>query len=240
MSIFNLVNKRRGLFLVTGATGSGKSTTLASFIDIINKNMYKHIITLEEPIEYLHWHNKSIVSQREIGKDVLDFDTGLRAALREDPDIIMVGEMRDSETINTALLAAETGHFVLSTLHTNGVAETIDRILESFPEKQHKQIRSVLSSVIEGVVSQQLLPRKDGNGYVVACEVMYKTKELQRIIRYESTDKITEYISSEDGFNGNMCTMDSSICNLYFDNLISKDTALDYAVDRKYMQDLII
>jgi len=161
-AVVRLTDKRRGLILVTGATGSGKSTTLASMINLINSNLAGHIITLEDPIEYLHPHKKSIVNQREIGSDTKSYASALRAALRQDPDVILVGEMRDLETISTAITAAETGHLVFSTLHTVGAANTIDRIIDVFPPYQQQQIRTQLADVLECVVSQQLLPRATG------------------------------------------------------------------------------
>lgn len=238
-SIFNLHRKRRGLILVTGATGSGKSTTLASFIDIINKNMYKHIITLENPIEYLHWHARSNVCQREIGLDVDSFQNGLRAALREDPDVILVGEMRDLETTDIALTAAETGHLVCSTLHTLGAADTINRIIDMYPEKQQTQVRSMLVSVLEAVISQQLLPRADGKGYVVAYEFLLRNKEIQQLIRDGRVQDISDYLKSDEAKEEGMYTMDNTIINLYKKGVITRETALDYAFDRREMNRLI-
>ena len=232
-SIFNLYHKRRGLILVTGPTGSGKSTTLASFIDIINKNMRKHIITLENPIEYLHWHARSNICQREVGLDVDSFQNGLRAALREDPDVILVGEMRDLETTDIALTSAETGHLVCSTLHTLGAADTINRIIDMYPERQQTQVRSMLISVLEAVISQQLLPRADGRGYVVAFEVMLKDKVIQKLIRENKVDEISEYMHSDEAKQEGMYTMDDTILDLYKSEKITKETALDYAFDRK-------
>lgn len=235
LSFFELTKLRRGLVLVTGVTGSGKSTTLASFIDIINKNMYKHIITLEDPIEYVHWHAHSNVSQREIGSDVDSFANGLRAALREDPDIILVGEMRDMETMQTALLSAETGHLVLSTLHTMGAAETVDRVIDTFPERQHTQIKNQLASTLQAIMSQQLMPRKDGKGYIVAYEILYKNRKVQDLIRYGNSSEIEDYMKSEEARKEGNCIMDDCILNLFKRGLISTDTALSYAIDKKYV-----
>lgn len=235
LSVFNLQNKKRGLVLVVGATGSGKSTTLASLIDAINKNHYKNIITFEDPIEYLHWHARSIVNQREIGTDCKDFSAGLRAALREDPDVILIGEMRDLETVDTALTAAETGHLVCSTLHTMGVADTVNRIVDMYPERQHRQVRSILTSVLEAVVAQQLLPRKDGCGYVVAYEILYKNNEIKRLLREGLIDDINEYLGTEEARVDGMCSMDDTIEKLYKKGVITRDVALDYAFDKKGM-----
>ena len=235
LNVFNLYKKRRGLILVVGPTGSGKSTTLASFLDIINKNLYKHIITLEEPIEYLHWHSRSIINQREIGTDCDSFANGLRAALREDPDVILIGEMRDLETTEIALQSAETGHLVCSTLHTLGAADTINRIIDMYPETQHNQVRSQLCAILEAVVSQQLLPRADGTGYVVAFEVMFKNKELQHMIRDKRVDEIPDYLLTKEALGQGMVSMDSTILDLYKKGTITRDTALDYAFDRREM-----
>lgn len=239
LNIFNMYKKRRGLILIVGPTGSGKSTTLASFLDIINKNLYKHIITLEDPIEYLHWHSRCIVNQREIGVDCDSFANGLRAALREDPDVILVGEMRDLETTEIALTSAETGHLVCSTLHTLGVADTINRIIDMYPERQQNQVRSQLTAILESVVSQQLLPRKDGKGYVVAFEIMFKNRTIQKLIRDKKQDEISDYLLTEEAIKEGMISMDASILNLYKQGKIERDVALDYAFDRKKMSTMI-
>lgn len=236
LTVFNLSRKRRGLVLVTGPTGSGKTTTLASIIDVINKNYYKHIITLEDPVEYLHWHSRCNVSQREIGSDVSSFADGLRASLRQDPDIILIGEMRDMETMQTALVASETGHLVLSTLHTIGAVETINRVVDTFPDRMHAQIRNQLSSVLDTVVSQQLLPRKDGKGFVCAYEILCKNREIQSLILCNDIEGMSDYMTTEDAKREGMCTMDDTIIELFRKNLISRDTALDFSVDRKYVE----
>lgn len=235
LSVFSLQYKRRGLVLVVGATGSGKSTTLASLIDVINKNQYKHIITLEDPMEYVHWHSRCIINQREIGSDVDSFSSGLRAALREDPDVILIGEMRDFETVDTALKAAETGHLVCSTLHTMGVADTINRILDMYPESQQRQVRSMLDSVLEAVIAQQLLPRKDGKGYILAYEIMYKNKQIRELLRSGNIEDVNNYLNTRDAMEDNMCSMDSCILRYYRKGLITRDTALNYAFDAKQM-----
>lgn len=235
INVFNMYKKRRGLILVVGPTGSGKSTTLASFLDIINKNLYKHIITLEDPIEYLHWHSRSLINQREIGVDCDSFANGLRAALREDPDVILIGEMRDLETTEIALQSAETGHLVCSTLHTLGAADTINRIIDMYPEKQHNQVRSQLCAILEAVVSQQLMPKADGSGYIVTYEVMFKNKTIQKMIRDNKIDEISDYLNSDEAKAQGMVSMDTTIMNLYRKGLVTKDTALDYAFDRREM-----
>ena len=239
IGVFNLYKKRRGMILVVGPTGSGKSTTLASFLNVINKNLYKHIITLEDPIEYLHWHSRCIVNQREIGTDCDTFADGLRAALRQDPDVILIGEMRDLETTEIALASAETGHLVCSTLHTLGVVETVNRIIDMYPYNQHNQVRSQLSSILEAVISQQLLPRADKKGYVVAYEIMYRNKKLTKMIHDNDIDAIEDYLNTEEARKSGMVRMDDTIVNLYRKGSITRDVALDYAFDRKRMSTMI-
>ncbi len=214
----------RGLILVTGPTGSGKSTTLASMIDLINTNKNYHILTLEDPIEYLHRHKKSIVNQREIGADSNSFANGLRAALRQDPDVILVGEMRDLETISTAITAAETGHLVFSTLHTLGAAKTVDRVIDVFPPHQQQQIRTQFAAVLEGILSQQLLPKADHNGRVGAFEVLIATSAIRNLIREDKTHQIDTAIQTGAKFS--MQTMDNSLLNLFKKGLIKEDVLL--------------
>ena len=212
-TLLDFTNLKKGMVLVTGPTGSGKSTTLAAMIDIINRTRKEHIITLEDPVEYLHRHNMSIVNQREIGIDTESYSAALRAALREDPDIILVGEMRDLETISTAITAAETGHVVFSTLHTIGAAKTIDRIIDVFPTDQQQQVIVQLSAVLQGVISQQLLPKKDGNGRVAALEIMKVTPAIRNIIRENKTHQIDNSIQTGGALG--MQTMNSALINLY-------------------------
>lgn len=229
-SVVSMVHKKRGLVLVTGATGSGKSTTLASLINIINHTYCDHIITLEDPIEYLHKHDKSIVNQREMGNDSQTYATALRAALREDPDVILVGEMRDLETIATAITAAETGHLVFSTLHTIGAANTIDRIIDVFPPYQQQQIRTQLADVLECVVSQQLLPKTGGKGRVAAIEVMLANSAIRNHIREAKTFQIQSVLQTSRKVG--MQTMDDAIYDLYFSGVVSGETAMLFAQDR--------
>jgi len=216
--IQTLAERESGFILVTGPAGSGKSTTLAAMIDIINSQRSCHIITLEDPIEFLHRHKKSIVNQREIKSDSNSFSAALRAALRQDPDVILVGEMRDLETISTALTAAETGHLVLSTLHTNGAPQTIDRIIDAFPPHQQQQVRIQLANTLVGVVSQRLLPRADKQGLVPAVEVMISTPAVKNLIREGKTHQIYSLIQT--GSKYGMQTMESSIQDLYAKGLI--------------------
>ncbi len=227
----------RGLILVTGPTGSGKSTTLASMIDLINKNRNSHILTLEDPIEYLHKHNKSIVNQREIGSDSKSFANGLRAALRQDPDVILVGEMRDLETISIAITAAETGHLVLSTLHTLGASKTVDRIIDVFPPNQQQQIRIQFAAVLEGIISQQLLPKADGRGRVGAFEVLTATSAIRNLIREEKSHQIDTAIQT--GAKYSMQTMDNSLLSLYKRGLITEEAMMSQGFNpdilRKYI-----
>lgn len=235
--IKDLARLPRGLILVTGPTGSGKSTTLAAMIDLINKERNCHILTLEDPIEYLHKHNRSIVNQREIGIDSKSFANGLRAALRQDPDVILVGEMRDLETISIALTAAETGHLVLSTLHTVGSAMTIDRIIDVFPPYQQQQVRVQLSTVIQAIISQQLLPKASGDGRVAAFEVMIATPAIRNLIREEKIHQIDTAIQT--GAKYKMQTMDNSLIDLYSRGVITKETALMQAVNQENIKRFI-
>lgn len=234
LSVVELTKKKRGLVLVTGPTGSGKSTTLASLLDIINTYYNNHIITLEDPIEYLHRHKKSIVNQREVGTDSLSFANALRVVLREDPDVILVGEMRDFETIEVALTAAETGHLVFSTLHTVGAVNTVDRIIDVFPPHQQQQIRIQLSAVLEGVVSQQLIPTIDGKGRVAAFEVMLAIPAIRSLLREGKNHQISSFIQTNRKIG--MQTMDDAIYELYFQGVISKEHAISFAQDVMTME----
>jgi twitching motility protein PilT len=228
-SLEDLARKKRGLVLVTGPTGSGKSTTLASMIDLINTERACHVMTLEDPIEYLHHHKKSMVNQREVGNDTNSFEKGLRAALREDPDVILVGEMRDLETISIAITAAETGHLVFSTLHTQGAAATIDRAIDVFPPHQQQQIRIQLAAVLEGVISQQLLPKKDTKGRVAAFEVLLTNNAVRNLIRENKTHQIQTVIQT--GKNVGMQTMDASLVELFRKGHITEEIALNHSYD---------
>ena len=227
--LLTMCQKKRGLVLVTGPTGSGKSTTLASLINIINHTTNQHIITLEDPIEYLHRHNKSIINQREMGSDSQNYAAALRAALREDPDVILVGEMRDLETIATAITAAETGHLVFSTLHTVGAANTIDRIVDVFPPYQQQQIRTQLADVLECVVSQHLIPRQNREGRVAAIEVMLSNSAIRNHIRESKTFQIASVMQTNRKLG--MITMDDALLELYKAGDISLEKALSYAQD---------
>lgn len=232
-SVIDLYKKKRGLVLVTGPTGSGKSTTLASLVGKINMDLDAHIITLEDPIEYLHRHARSIVNQREIGIDASSYDLALRSALREDPDVILVGEMRDLETISTAITAAETGHLVLSTLHTIGAAATIERIIDVFPPHQQEQIRTQLANVLVSVVSQQLVPTVDKRGRVAAFEVMHATPAIRNLIRENKTHQIATSIQTSRRLG--MITMDDALVELYMKGKIDRDEALNFAQDKNTM-----
>ncbi|NOY53324.1 MAG: type IV pilus twitching motility protein PilT [Deltaproteobacteria bacterium] len=224
--IENMALEQRGLVLVTGTTGSGKTTTLASMIDHINTHRTAHVMTIEDPIEYLHRDNKSLVNQREIGNDVKAFDSALRSSLRQDPDVILVGEMRDYETISTALMAAETGHFVMSTLHTVDATETVNRIISVFPPYQQKQMRIQLAAVIKGIISQRLVVRADGKGRIPATEVMVATNLIREyIIDKEKTKLIHDAIAAGKSQYG-MQTFDQSLMELYHRGLISYEEAL--------------
>ncbi|WP_295586486.1 type IV pilus twitching motility protein PilT [uncultured Oscillibacter sp.] len=231
-SVMELADVAHGMVLVTGTAGSGKSTTQACIIDRINRTREGHIITLEDPIEYLHRDQKSIVSQREIAIDTTDYLSALRACLRQAPDVILLGEMRDHETIRTAMTAAETGHLLIATLHTNGAVNTIDRIIDSFPSTQQSQIRVQLSMVLHTVVSQRLLPDMRG-GMIPAFEIMHMTPAIRSMIRDCKSHQIDNVISA--GASEGMCTMDQSILELYRKEFITRQTALDYADNPEQM-----
>ncbi len=224
--VMGLSDESHGMILVTGTAGSGKSTTQACIIDRINRNYERHIITMENPIEYLHRNVKSIVSQREIAIDTEDYLSALRACLRQAPDVILLGEMRDHETIRTAMTAAETGHLLIATLHTKGAVNTIDRIVDSFPSEQQGQVRVQLSMVLRTVVSQQLLPDVNG-GLVPAFEIMHMNSAIRSLIRDSKSHQIDNAIAAGSGEG--MIAMDQSILNLYKAGTISRETALDYA-----------
>ncbi len=232
-AVMNLANHHRGMILITGPAGSGKSTTLACIIDKINHERENHIITLEDPIEFLHRHDQSIVSQREINSDTDSYLTALRAALRQSPDVILLGEMRDYETINTAVTAAETGHLIFSSLHTIGAANTIDRIIDAFPAAQQHQISVQVASVLQAVVSQKLLMSKNGT-LVPAFEIMVLTPAIRNLIREGKVHQIDGiiYTSASD----NMIAMDTSIFNLYKNGIIDKHTAISEAVNPEMME----
>ncbi|GAA6493649.1 MAG TPA: PilT/PilU family type 4a pilus ATPase [Candidatus Bariatricus faecipullorum] len=223
----------KGLVLVTGPAGSGKSTTLACIVDAINQNMEKHIITLEDPIEFLHSHQKSIVSQREISVDTESYVTALRASLRQSPDVILLGEMRDYETIGVAMTAAETGHLILSTLHTIGAANTIDRIIDVFPANQQRQICVQLSMVLQAVVSQQLVPAVDGS-VVPAFEIMTVTPAIRNMIRENKVPQIDGIVYSAN--REDMISLDASLLNLYKQGKITAETAVSYATNPEMLK----
>ena len=231
--VVNLAQSGKGMVLVTGPAGSGKSTTLACMIDRLNHTKHEHVITLEDPIEYLHRHNTCIVSQREVNLDTESYVTALRAALRQSPDVILLGEMRDYETINVAMTAAETGHLLLSTLHTIGAANTIDRIIDVFPANQQRQVAVQLSMVLNAVVSQQLLPTVDGRR-VLALEIMTVTPAIRNMIRENKVHQIDGLIYSSN--KEDMISMDASILKLYQAGRITKETALNYATNPEMLE----
>jgi twitching motility protein PilT len=221
--LHDLAKRPRGFVLVTGPTGSGKSTSLAAVIDEINATRQEHIMTIEDPIEFLHGHKQCIVNQRELGSDTHSFADGLKAALRQDPDVILVGEMRDLETIHTALTAAETGHLVFATLHTQDTPQTIDRIIDVFPAAQQQQVRVQLSVALQGIITQQLLPTADGAGRVAACEVLLATPAIRNLIREGKTHQI--YSSLQTGGSIGMQTMDSALATLVRHGRITQQLA---------------
>ena len=231
--VLDLADRTKGLVLVTGSAGSGKSTTLACIIDRINKTRKNHIVTLEDPIEYLHRHQQSIVSQREVAIDTENYVTALRASLRQSPDVILIGELRDYETINIAMTAAETGHLVLSSLHTVGAANTIDRVIDAFPANQQTQIRVQLSMILQAVVSQQLLPTTDGK-VVPAFEIMMVNSAIRNLIRESKIHQIDNVITSSSA-NGSI-TMDTSLVNLYEKGQITREDAIIYSTSPELME----
>jgi twitching motility protein PilT len=233
-AIEEFTQEPRGLVLVTGPTGSGKSTTQACMINIINNTAAKHIITVEDPIEYAHANQKSVIEQREVGFDTLSFGNALKHVLRQDPDVILIGEMRDLETIQTAITAAETGHLVISTLHTGDSTQSVDRIIDVFPPHQQNQIRQQLSLTLVGVISQQLLPKKDGSGRVVAVEVLKANSAIRNLIRKSQTHEIPSMI--EIGKKFGMQTMDAALKELYTKKLISYEDALARAMNADQLE----
>jgi twitching motility protein PilT len=229
--LVQISSQPRGLVLVTGPTGSGKSTTLASMIDWINTNKKKHIVTIEDPVEFAHSHKSSIINQREIGPDTQDFDMALRAVLRQAPDVILVGEMRDYETIRSAVTAAETGHLVMGTLHTNSAPEAIDRIVDVFPEEQQEQIRVQLANNLSAIITQQMLPKMSGDGRVVGYEIMIATPAVRALIREGKTYQLVSVIQT--GASLGMITMDACLAELYKKRVISFELGESRAVDAK-------
>jgi twitching motility protein PilT len=226
----------RGLVLVTGPTGSGKSSTLATMIDMINSEFHKHIVTIEDPVEFFHHHKSSIVNQREIGEDTLGFDKALRSVLRQAPDVILVGEMRDHETIGAAVTAAETGHLVMGTLHTNSAPEAVDRIIDVFPEAQQEQVRVQLANNLQAILTQQLVPRA-GGGRVLAYEFMIATPAVRNLIREGKTHQILSQIQM--GGQLGMLTMDACLAELHLKRVITFETGVSRAVDQKEFQRLV-
>src|SRR5499433_3804582 len=233
-----LADRPKGLILVTGPTGSGKSTTLAAMIDKINSERHDHILTIEDPIEYIHQHKNCLVNQREVHSDTDSFSNALRAALREDPDIVLIGEMRDLETVEAALKIAETGHLTFGTLHTNSAAQTINRIIDIFPANQQAQIRTQLSLVLEGIVCQALLPRGDGKGRVVSLEIMVPTAAIRNLIRDDKIHQIYGAMQTGQEKLG-MQTQNQSLASLYMRKQITLDTALGASSNRDELQEMI-
>jgi twitching motility protein PilT len=233
-----LCDRPRGLILVTGPTGSGKSTTLAAMLDKINKEREEHIITIEDPIEFLHNHQKCLVNQREVHSDTHSFTNSLRAALREDPDVVLIGEMRDLETIESALRIAETGHLTFGTLHTNSAISTINRVIDVFPSHQQPQIRAQLSMVLEGVLCQALLPRVDGRGRAMVMEIMIPNPAIRNLIREDKIHQVYSTMQSGAGASG-MQTFNQGLANAYFQKHITLETALSRSSNADELQDMI-
>ena len=237
-AVENLCAKPRGLVLVTGPTGSGKSTTLAAMIDKVNREKPVHILTIEDPVEYLHTHKKAMVNQRELHADTLSFPNALRSVLREDPDVVLIGEMRDLETIESALRIAETGHLTFATLHTNSAPQTINRIVDVFPEHQQAQVRAQLSFVLEGIICQSLLPRASGKGRALATEILVPSSAIRNLIREDKVHQIYSMMQAGQIKHG-MQTFNQSLATLYHRRLISLQTALGYSSHQDELQDMI-
>ncbi len=233
-----LTSYPRGMILVTGPTGSGKSTTLAAFLDKINQERRGHVITIEDPIEFVHKHKNCLVNQREIGSDTRNFGNALKHILRQDPDVVFIGEMRDLETMQAALTISETGHLVFATLHTNSSVQTINRIVDSFPSHQQPQVRAQLAFVLEAVIAQQLLPRADGLGRVLSCEVMIATPGIRNLIREDKIHQIYSQMQVGQSKH-NMQTMNQSLYNLYLKKLITLEDALGWAVDVEELKQMM-
>jgi twitching motility protein PilT len=235
--VAKLADKPRGLILVTGPTGSGKSTTLAAMVDKVNRERRGHIVTIEDPIEFIHSHKRCIVNQREVGSDTASFAEALKYVLRQDPDVILVGELRDLETIQAALTIAETGHLCFATLHTNSCAETINRVIDVFPSHQQQQVRAQLAFVLEGVVTQTLLPKARGNGRVVACEVMVATPAIRALVRDDKVHQI--YSALQSGKKHGMQTLNDALYSLYMQREIELEDALRVSSDPTELQRMV-
>lgn len=236
--VIELLRRPRGLVLVTGPTGSGKTTTLASMLNYINENFPKHIITIEDPIEFIHPHKKALMTQREIGQDVSDFSEAIVRGLRQDPDVILIGEMRDLATMEAAIRAAETGHLVFATLHTTGASRTVDRIIDVFPSHQQPQVRIQLSSILVAVISQALLPKVDGKGRLAAFEIMISTPAIRNLVREGKTYQIVSEIQT--GSRYGMKLLDDNLRELYDKGLISFDVMMDAAYEPKDLSERIV
>jgi twitching motility protein PilT len=236
--VASLAQRPRGLVLVTGPTGSGKSTTLAAMLDKINAESHGHILTIEDPIEYIHSHKNCLVNQREVHSDTVSFSAALRAALREDPDVVLIGEIRDLETVESALKIAETGHLTFATLHTNSAAQTINRIIDIFPSHQQAQVRTQLSLVLEGIVCQSLLPRADGRGRVISLEILLPTPAIRNLIRDDKVHQIYGAMQvGQEGFG--MRTANQALASLYMNRVITIETALAASSFRDELQEMI-